>query len=216
MTTELLLKNKYSPVTNSIGFLECSLDNFLEVYIQWQKEIGNKLKYEYKFIKKDLNLELGEEISSLFPLSVNVSKHLFIPTESNYIAYLNNLKSGTDAFSTISYLAERIGTKGIILTAIEPTAQQYEAFKLAVYGSEKTDWLNTIRSIGVYNDGGLWKFIDIGKPFDFEETATYSALKIKDRFNFKMLNDYCEKLDLRPFDEQFYKNDKAVLIERRF
>ena len=64
----------------------------------------------------------------------------------------------------------------------------------------------TSGSSGAVNDGGKWVFIDEGNPLSFEDIDRYSAKKIADRFDSKMLESYCQALGIDPYNEQFYGN----------
>jgi hypothetical protein len=80
----------------------------------------------------------------------------------------------------------------------------YGAVMFTIYSSQKTDWLNRERSVGVMNDGGVWKFWAEGRVQPFEELERYGSRRLRDRFTYDMLNRYCLALGLCPFDETFY------------
>jgi hypothetical protein len=73
------------------------------------------------------------------------------------------------------------------------------------------------RSIAAGNDGGKWTFDQSGVPFGFEDVASYSAFRKRDRFTREMLERYLAAFDLYPFDENFYTVGAAapaIVLER--
>jgi hypothetical protein len=88
---------------------------------------------------------------------------------------------------------------------------------LEVYGPEKTDFLNYIRSIAVAYDGDRWVFDQAGTPFPFEDITRYTSRNIKERFDTELLSHYLEHLGVSAFDESFYlpsPDSTAELVEK--
>ena len=86
-----------------------------------------------------------------------------------------------------------------------------------LYGPYETDFLNFVRSIAVAEDGERWVFEQAGTPLPFEDTARYTARRIRDRFTFDMLERYLKELGLSPFEESFYlppDKPSAELVEK--
>jgi hypothetical protein len=72
----------------------------------------------------------------------------------------------------------------------------------------------TIRSVAVVNDAGTWRFSQFGRPFPFEEVATYGVRAVRERLTIPMLIRYAHALGVPVFDEGFYEHD-AVLVARQ-
>ena len=87
----------------------------------------------------------------------------------------------------------------------------YGAVEFELFGPEKTDFLNYIRSISAANDGGRWRFATNGTPQPFEKLERYSVKKIADRLTPELLADYCKALEIQLFDEAFY-GSRGLLI----
>jgi hypothetical protein len=220
----LLFEGRLAPITTEIGFLEVSAERAVAAFLDWMRPIHEPLGRQFREVRVSGGLE--EALLRLLPL-VNIirTRNLFIPTASPWCAYFDNGHQGTDSFSAMSYLAQRLGCRGMRVVAVPDTIEgefrgakgHYGAVILEVYGPERTDWLNTVRSISALHDGGRWDFHAGGTPFPFEETERYQARRIRDRFTFDMLERYLKQLGLSPFDEDFYlpgPGAEAVLIER--
>lgn len=218
----LLFDDKLAPITSEIGFLEAPLEAAAQAFRGWQAGI-----FEPRGVSVDPREETGtlkNVLLSLLPLtSVRPRRYLFVPTSSHWVAFFDNGHQGTDVFSTVSYLAKRIGCRGLRVAAIPDTIQgefkeargRYGGLILEVYGPKPNPILNYVRTISVINDGGRWDFDQSGTPFPFEEMERYRARRIRDRFSFEMLESYLAKLGLRPFEEDFYLpgSTRAVRIE---
>jgi hypothetical protein len=120
----------------------------------------------------------------------------------------------------MSYLAERLGCRGLRVVAVPHTLQKdkgrYGAVMLEMYGPHETHWLNYVRALGASNDGGRWVFDQSGEPFPFERLEQYQARRVRDRFTFDMLREYLRHLGLSPFEESFYlpPGTQAWLVEK--
>ena len=213
---ELLLKNRFYPITSCIGFLETDMDTATAAFLQWQEGLLPKDNTDFHLKKQAEQGSLENLLPLLLPLlSRELRKHLFVATKSNWIAYFNNKKSGTDAASVIGYLPTQINCRGLIVKAIlnDPAKKRPGAIVFDMYGPQTVNYKNNIRTISLLNDSSKWEFFQQGEPFNFEETDEYNAPAMQDRFTFSMLTKYLSALGLHPFDENFYM-PAAVLIEK--
>ncbi len=221
-----LLNNEFAPITTTIGFLETDMASATRAFWDWQQQLLQNESPSVSFEKKQVGGTLSKVLNTLLPLvSHEPCRHLFIPTNSSWVAYFNNLWQGTDPVSVISYLPTKIGCRGLLTRAIPDVQErrgnqpkQYGAVVLDLHGPEMVNYQNTIRSISVLNDGGKWKFFEEGIPFPFEETQQYKAERIQERFTIDMLQQYLQALGLAPFNEHYYLpagNQSAVLIEKK-
>jgi hypothetical protein len=137
------------------------------------------------------------------------------------VAYFDSFVGGTDVFPPVSYLAQRIGCRGLRVTAISAEREARRtrgrrdaAAVLEIYEPHQTDWLNIGRSIAMTKED-RWSFELAGTEQPFEEPENYKKARIKDRFTLEMLDRYLRALGVRAFDHSFYlpQGTAAVLIE---
>ncbi|MGB9180917.1 MAG: hypothetical protein WCB68_16920 [Pyrinomonadaceae bacterium] len=221
---QLLFDDRLAPLTSEIGFLKADCTVAAQAFVEWQRPIQQARGVTLR--EQSVVGHLEDVLQRLLPLtSIERRRFLFIPTASQWVAYVDSGYRGTDAMSAVSYLAKRIGCSGLRLVAVPDTIQdestlargRYGATILEIYGPEDTDFLNYVRSLSVVNDGGKWTFDQGGTPLPFEDIERYRIRDIKRRFDFNILQDYLKELGLSPFDEEFYlpaSNNKAVLIEK--
>lgn len=219
-----LLDGRLAPITSTIGFLELPAAQAASGFLDWMRAIHEPLGRRLSERRAGGGLE--QVLRRLLPLvSIMRTRYLFVPTASPWCAFFDNGHQGTDAFSVMSHLAERLGCRGMRVTAIPDTIEgeskgakgEYGAMVLEVYGPERTHFLNCRRSICALHDGDRWDFQAGGTPFPFEETERYRARRIRDRFTFDMLERYLRQLGLSPFEEDFYlpgPDAEAWLIEQ--
>jgi hypothetical protein len=221
----LLFDDRLAPITSTIGFLEAPPAVAVQAFLDWERSIHEPLGRS--FTQRAVTGGLEAALSALLPLtSVHRLRYLFLPTASPWTAFIDNGHQGTDAFSVMSFLAMRIGCRGLRVTAVPDSIEgeqrdargRYGALVLEVYGPAKTHFLNYLRSVSLVHDGARWDFHQGGSPFPFEQVERYSARRKTDRFTFDMLESYLAKLGLSPFDERFYlpdSGDAAMLVERQ-
>jgi hypothetical protein len=211
-----LFSRKFAPITDTIGFLRCDSDRVAKAFLDWQSGIQNKRGVA--LVESKIQGELESEIRRLLPLtSVERRRYLFIPTRSNWTAFFDNGHQGTDAFSHISYLAEKLACEGIRVTFISDSqSEQYPATILEIFGPNKTDFLNRVRSISVAFDGRRWVFSAEGAVQPFEDIQRYTDRVMKNRFTSEMLEAYLEHLEIEAFDERFYgpNGEAAIFVEK--
>jgi hypothetical protein len=212
----LLLGGRLAPITSTVGFLEAPPEDAVRAFADWQRRVHEPLGISVT--QRPVAGGLAEVLLSLLPLtSVVRRRSLFVPTAGPWVAFFDNGHQGTDAFSVMSYLAERLRCRGMRVTAVPDTIEgefrgargEYGGLVWEVYGPERTHFLNYLRSISLVNDGGNWDFSQGGTPFPFEDVGRYSARRKLDRFTFEMLERYLSEMSLSPFDEEFYLPDSA-------
>jgi hypothetical protein len=217
----LLLDDRWAPVTSEMGFLETGAEHAARAFVAWQA--GLKISHGIAIEARPVSGSLEQVLSTLLPItSPGTLRDLFIPTRSPWTAYVENGWGGTDASSTIAYMARALlGCRGLRVVAVPNTIRKdkgrFGAVMLTMYGPHPTAWINTVRAVGASNDGGRWVFEQFGEPFPFEKMAQYQARRVKDRFTFDMLKEYLHHLGLAPFSEDFYLPDGAPawLVERK-
>jgi len=224
MTQELkglLLEDRWAPVTSEMGFLELEAEQAAQAFATWQRGLMTPRGITVEVLPVSGTLE--QVLSSLLPLtSGETQRHLFIPTRSAWTAYVENGWTGTDAYSHISYMAQRLSIRCLRVVAVPHTLRKhgggrYGAVMLDMYGPKQPGKLNNyVRALGASNDGGRWVFDQSGEPFPFEQVEQYQARRVRDRFTFEMLKDYLHHLGLSPFEEDFYlpPGSRAWLIQK--
>jgi hypothetical protein len=217
-----LLEDRFAPITSTIGFLECDAATATRGKREWTSQIlapsGSTITERVL-----LGLSFTQQLEQLLPLtSVIRRRELFVPTTGPWTAYFDNGYRGTDAATPISQLALRLGCRGLRITSVPNTVrdrQRFGRFGAAIfelYGPERTDWLNRIRSIAAVNDGGSWSFSAQGMVLPFEQPERYTRKKVRERFDHELLRSYLEALGIRAFDSDYYApiGSSAVLLER--
>jgi hypothetical protein len=195
-------------LTRKIGFLQATLPTSQANLVAWLKETG-----EAGSISIEAPSAVGSlagVLRSLLPLTIpEIERRLLVPTDSPWTAYLDNFKLGTDP-SAIAYLARRMKCLGVHVVAHD------EAVSLALYGPQNDpDSDNTIRSIRIFRELDKWMFRESGKPLPFEETKSYRAARVEDRFTVEMLERDLKELGIRAFATDFYRPAEASLIATR-
>ncbi|WP_146209861.1 hypothetical protein [Vitiosangium sp. GDMCC 1.1324] len=214
----LLLDDRWAPVTSEMGFLEAGAEHAARAFAAWQGGLFGGITVEVRSVSGSLE----QALSTLLPLTdMERRRYLFVPTRSAWTAYVDNGWRGTDVFGPVSYMAERLGCRGLRVVAVPNTIQKdkgrYGAVMLEMFGPRRTTGLNYVRTLAVSNDGGRWVFDQSGEPFSFEKLEQYQARRLRDRFTFDMLKEYLRHLGLSPFEEDFYlpEGAPAWLVERK-
>lgn len=219
---QLLLDDRFAPITSSIGFIEADFNQAVTAFENWQREIKEPLgiKTERLIIDKDLE----QSIKKLLPLCIGgMTRYLFLPTHSDWVGFIDNGHRGTDP-SAIRYMATRLNCRTLWVVTIPHTyskvGKQWKgrqgALIFELYGPEYTDLLNTLRSIRLQNIYGKWEWVNEGTPLSFEDLDRYNAKQLLKRLDLELITEYLNCLGLKPFDEDFYlppKGHLATLIE---
>jgi hypothetical protein len=244
--TRLLLDDRLWPITSEIGFLDYDAEQLVREYLAWQEwaeqhdfdpkdlEVEGVTIEVYEGPEVEPPRErlppgepvfdmtvveggLEDALRSLLPLSIGESARvLIVPTAGPWTAYFDNGWRGPDAFPPMSYLAKRLGTRGLRVVAVPPTEGRYSASIFELYGPEDREWLNFERAVSAMKDGDRWRFSVSGEPLPFEDLDRYSARRVRDRFPHELLDRYLQALGIRAFDETFYMPDgRAHLLQSR-
>jgi hypothetical protein len=212
-TSELLLSDRFAPITNSIGFFEGEYAEVVNSFYTWQKLIKkDNINCRDIILKQRENADLASIIRYLLPLNIGQpTKYLFIQTKGNWVAYLDNNYRGTDE-TAISVLPEYTKKRSVMVALSNYTQKRVNnswtgapgELYLSIYGIDSAGFSQLIRHIDLLHDIGRWKFSESGVPLDFENTELYYEKRKANRFSFSLLKHYLEKLGLTPFDENFY------------
>lgn len=213
----------WGPVTSSAGFILAPTEKVVGAFLDWNRKIF--VGRDTHFVTQHVNGKIEEVLSGLFPLTSPVpTKYLFIPTTSPWTAFLDNGWRGTDPVSAMSVLAVKLNCPTMRVVYVpntmpskitKDTRGEYGATILEEYSAKE---FNTYRrTIYAVNDGGKWEFGQSGEPYPFEDLSLYTARKVRDRFTLETLIEYLAKLDLFPFDRNWFlppDNPAATLVTK--
>ena len=211
-----LFSGKLAPITDTIGFLHCDAEVAASAFLDWERSV--QIKRGVSLAENRIEGNFVSDLKCLLPLtSVEARRYLFVPTRSNWTAFFDNGHQGTDAFPPMSYLAEKLSCNAVQATYIpDGYDDRYPATILEIFGPDKTDFLNSIRSISVAFDGAKWAFSAAGQVQPFENVQRYSDKVIKKRFTGEILEAYLNHLEIAAFDESFYcpQGERAILVSK--
>ena len=205
-----LLDNRFAPLTFTWGFVESPFSQFSEAFIQWQDKLD--ARFGTRTERKNFRAVLSESLLALEPLTTPLDRYLLTETRSGWSAIFANGLRVNDVYSPVSYLPTVLGCRGLEIACVPDRShcadkdglQIYGAVKFALYGPNKTDWINRIRSVSVTNDVGGWEFAAQGEAQPYEQIENYRKRKIVDRFTPEMLESYCGALGIELFNSDFY------------
>lgn len=155
----------------------------------------------------ELGESLEESLRRLEPLIAGAAPRELFVEHGDWSAYFDSSLAGTDAVSTIGFLARQQRCYGVAVRR-KATAISFEYL-----GPDQTDFLNYIRVIAAQqDDSGRWVFIANGEVQPFEDPALYRQRKVRDRFSMETLERYCGALGIFPSEISAY-GPRAYLIE---
>jgi hypothetical protein len=218
-----LLHNDFAPVTFRFGFIETSFPALCDAFTEWQKNLDEKFGLFTEF--NSFVGPLAPALSTLEPLTTPLDRYLLVETRSNWTAIFANGLRGNDVASPVSYLPSVLKCRGLEVghapdlshTHRKNAIRKWGHTLFALYGPVKTDWLNRIRYLSVWNDVGGWEFSSEGEVQSFEKPEQYKMRKIEDRFSPDMLEQYCKALGIELNDSEFYgpRNCAARITGRK-
>jgi hypothetical protein len=205
-----LLDNAYAPITFRCGFVESPFAQFSDAFVSWQKQIYSKSPAGIEFMS--FSAPLPAALLRLEPLTTPQDRYVLIETHSSWTAIFSNGLRVNDVGSPVAHLPTILKCRGLEISCVPDRSdrhakdglQIYGAVVFTLYGSEKTDWLNRIRHVGVTKDVGGWEFTAEGEIQPYEQTANYRKRKVADRFTAEMLKSYCAALGIELFNANSY------------
>ena len=223
----LLFAGRWMPVTKTLTFIEGAVDELVDIWLAtrgaWVLDHTG-----YPLHARPVQGDLEGLLHQLEPLiTVTDRKHLFIPTADPtapggpWTCILGNKWNGTEGGLGGDYASR--GFRAVVVDSspsnldIATNKGAYGVHRLGVYWPDPTERHGVGgRTIGIAQFESLrrWDFVNEGDPLPFEDTTTYTAHRVPDRFTQPMLIDYAAALGLRPFDDDFYAPDHtAVMVE---
>ena len=192
-----LLAGRYAPITEAIGFLEADFAQVVAADSRWRASLGG-------FQGRPVGGPLPALLDGLLPLTGPLLRHVWVETTGPWTAYFDNSVLGSDTFGPVSYLAQQLGCRGVAIACRAGTAKRGAGTTFSLYGPQRTEWLNVMRSVAAVQDMGHWEWSATGTPQPFEDVAAYERRRVRDRLTPEMVAAYCGVLGIRPFDESFY------------
>lgn len=215
---KLLFDDSLAPITSTIGFIKATTSEAARAFVEWQRPIQSARSVE--ILARPAHGKMEHLLLELLPLtSVENRRFLFIPTiGGKWTAFFDNGHKGTDAASAMSVMSRHLKTDTVRVVAVENTIKSDVGNAGGRYGAIMFELFGvTPRSIAVANDGGRWKFVQVGTPLPAENVSAYSYKKIQERFTFDALASLLLSLGLEPFSPDFYRateSSPAILVEK--
>lgn len=212
MTSRPLLNDRFAPITSSIGFIRLPLDEAAEALAAWLRSLSSPIRIQ------PLHIGFPQSLCRLLPLEIGTrSRMLLVSQLGGWTAYFDCRAGGTDPIGPMGLLAEMNGCDAVTISVIphqltrDGRIRRYGAVQFELFGADRTEWLNSVRSVAAVHDGSRWRFITTGTVQPFEQPAAYDARKVADRLTSDLLAQYCAALGFRPFQPDAYGD--AVLVE---
>lgn len=190
-----------APTGTHLTFLACTPDVAARAFVNTQTGRGHTCH-----LLDGPPEDVTSSLARLHPLSFLGQRHLFLPTASpGWTAYVNNYQLGTNAHSVVPELARTLGRRAVLIEAVpyDTNGEAAEALGWTILAPELPTGQ---RSVGLRNNGGFWRFWQLGRPMTFEDVGRYRFRSRKRRFDLPLLTAYAAALDLHPFQPQFYRS----------
>lgn len=205
----------FAPITSAIGFLRSDADSTVKALVEWRRRLHPSVEVA------ELATPMPQALLSLEPLTTRVSpREIVVQTaDPQWSAHFTCGLPFPDPMPAASYLSMTMGVQGASVTCIpdNPTATRsltsgpYGARMFELYSPVPTDFVNTVRSVAVVQDGRRWEFVAAGTPQDFEEPAAYRRLRVRERFTVSMLSRYARAIGVDALSGDFYSGRSLVL-----
>lgn len=204
-----LLDNQYAPLTFEWGFVQAPLEDVTTAFTDWMATHHPVTANPYQGALETL-------LTHLAPLTIESSKHLFVETHSDWVAYFNNnLYGSSEAYAPVSILCEIIHCQGVAVTTRPRGFKRIQGggVTFVLFAPEAREHRNVERLIELARDGGRWSFRTLGKPQPYEDLAQYHNWRTTQRFTVEMLIQYCGALGIELINPDFY-GPNGVLMEQ--
>ena len=200
------------PVTKDLGLIDASVDSVATTVVRWSATFGQRRKSR----RVD---SLEDALKSMEPLSADMRRMAIVPTQAGWSAVFQSGINGSDPGSLMPVLAGRLRTSAMRVCSSPPSVK-YPATIWENYLGTATPENETVaphgRTICAANDGGRWRFLSSGAPYDFENIENYLKPRVGDRFTRELLATYLARFSLYPFDDAFYDVTSArpaIIVE---
>ncbi len=212
-----ILSEKFKPITSEFGFISLGPEEAADAFLERQVIIQERRNVEV--VKSSFRADFPSTLMRLLPLtSVEGRRFLFIPTRSRWTAFLANGHLGTDVFAYLALLIWDFSCEAVrAVYQAKEDATNYPATIFELFGPDTERPFGYKRTVSLSYDGSKWEFYTAGEELPFEETASYTVRRRKDRFTGQMLERYLANLGIDMFDESFYcPPDRDIFIIEKF
>ena len=109
---QTVLIEAWHPVTKDIGLIKASVAEVVSEFMQWHGDL--RIHYSVRRL-----FSLAESLESLPPLSAEQRRVLFLPTNSDWTAFIQSGINDSDPFPAMSHLSGRIGVLAMRVCATD-------------------------------------------------------------------------------------------------
>ena len=189
------LLEKWSPVTDDFAIVNAPINRAVTAYCAWMTRLGQACN------KVTVEDSIDAAFVSLAPLSMSMTKKLFISAGTHWTAFFQNGVYGSDPAAGGRQLSVELDVIGMRICAT-PLGCRWEAAMWEVYAPQRLggDDFGNRRALASANDGGRWVFVNEGEPYPFEQRRRYLARRKGDRFDRELLRQYLTEVAVDPFE----------------
>jgi hypothetical protein len=150
-------------------------------------------------------------LADLLPFEAPWTRELILPC-GDWTAYLNNFVNGGDPSAIGPAIARHLDVRCVVADHAPRHGPGHEATQLWVMGPTGVPPLMYERTVGAVAADGRWEWVESGAPFPFEDTARYTARRIRHRFDRELLVRYLDALGIPADDDDAYGS--GVIVEQ--
>ena len=208
----------HKPHTTHLCFFKIPFNEMVLRLEQRLQELGLIWGWTVTHQKLSDELSLSDKIKMLEPCVILHDKYLILETVSDWCVYMENGPLGTEVFNQPDYLSKTWAVKNISLY-LSPN------FKKDEFGAVMFHWQNGAnkiseyevesRTIMVHKETSKTTFEQSGKPFVFEDLASYEKRIKKERLTVDMVAEYCKHFNIDLFNLDFYKGRAALFTTHK-
>lgn len=201
-----LLGGAFSPIGWEVGWVELPLPSVMDPLLTWRRSLGARLQV------RALGQSWPRCLRDLEPLEEPWTSELLIGHGGAWTCYLNNGLDGGDAFPAVGYLAQLLSARAVIAVHQPVRAVGHASTQFQLLGPDGEPPLMFRRTIAAHAEDGHWSWHESGKPLPFEHPERYTARRIRDRLDRKLLTEYLREIGITVDDEASYS--EAALVRQ--
>lgn len=137
---------------------------------------------------------VSESIEHLQPFGqAPLRKYLLLESDGWTVVFSDG-PLGTDVGVLPSRAARDLGVRAVRATAVDPGSSSSYASVFEVFDDESTDAQLCLRTVYAVDDGGRWRFGELGERFSFEDSEQLAKRRVRDRLGPEAIRGYLEAL----------------------
>jgi hypothetical protein len=191
------------PVSGSVAFVEAPAEEVARTWARWSDELGVALDLEVDPRPFPAVLAALEPIDGTRELVVGGDEW----------SALFRGAAGADLESAAGGLGRRLACRAVFAQALPNLYEGAEGHNTRLTLFVPGDGDNFVRSISVVR-AERWAFSAVGAPQPWEDTSTYRARRVADRFPPAVLNRYLNALGVPALDGPAWGPGGIVLTRR--